>query len=224
MGRGMSRRPVGRPTQAGPSGSPRGAATLDPPTAQDDGPVSPHARLAHGARGLGVDAMTAAEFAAQYVAHRWPVFPLKPRDKIPLTATGFKDSTCDAAQVGAWWTQTPDANIGCVPAQTGHLVIDIDGPEGEAAAQTLGLLSEPTLTVTTARGRHLWFTHPGGTIGNVVLAPHLDVRADHGYVLLPPSVHPSGAVYRWVGHLADVKPLPPDVLARFNGQHQHPIA
>src|SRR3989449_7233650 len=75
-------------------------------------------------------------------------------------------------------------------------------------------------TVLTSRGRHLWFKHPGGSIGNVILAPHLDVRADHGYVLLPPSVHSTGAVYRWVGHLADVKTLPPDVLALFNGHRQ----
>src|SRR5207244_9929350 len=63
-----------------------------------------------------------------------------------------------------------------ISAQTGHLVIDIDGPEGEAAARALGLLSEPTLTVTTSRGRHLWFQHPGGHIGNAPLAPHLEDR------------------------------------------------
>src|SRR2546430_1441589 len=81
---------------------------------------------------------------------------------------------------------------------------------------------EPLRPVTPSGGRHLWFPHPGGTIGNVVLAPHLDVRADHGYVLLPPSVHPSGAVYRWEHRLTDVKALPPDVVALFNGQHRRP--
>ncbi len=168
--------------------------------------------------------MSARAIAAHYAARGWPIFPVQPRGKEPLTLIGFKAATTDAAQVGKWWETWPDANVACVPGQTGHVVIDIDGPEGEAAARGLGLLSEPTLIVTTARGRHLWFTHPGGTIANVVLAPHLDVRADHGYVLLPPSVHPSGAVYRWVGHLGDVKPLPPDVVALFNGQHQRSSA
>src|SRR6266566_6386557 len=117
--------------------------------------------------------MNVAEFAAQYVAHRWPVFPVKPRGKDPLTFNGFKDASTDPVRVAKWWQTWPDANVACVPAQTGHIVFDIDGPEGETAAQALGLLSEPTLTVTTGRGRHLWFKHPGGTIGNTPLAPHL---------------------------------------------------
>ncbi len=169
--------------------------------------------------------MTAAESAAQYVAHQWPVFPVKPRDKEPLTFNGFKDASADAERVAKWWTIWPDANVACVPAQTGHIVIDIDGPEGEAAARALGLLSEPTLTVTTSRGRHLWFQHPGGHIGNAPLAPHLDVRADDGYVLLPPSVHPSGAVYRWHGKITEALPLPDDVKAKlFNGHRPHAAA
>jgi hypothetical protein len=168
--------------------------------------------------------VTAAALAAGYAAQGWPIFPIKPRDKQPLTLTGFKAASSDAAQVARWWTTWPDANIGCVPGQTGHIVIDVDGPEGEAAAQALGLLAEPTLTVVTARGRHLWFKHPGGTIGNAPLAAHLDVRADQGYVLLPPSVHPSGTVYRWQGKLEGVLTLPPAALAHLANGHRPTVA
>src|SRR5439155_22631730 len=111
------------------------------------------------------------------------------------------------------------ANIGFVPGRAGLLVLDPDGPEGEAAAQALGLLSEPTTQVQTARGRHLYFQHPGGHIGNAPLAPHLDVRADDGYVLLPPSIPPSGVRYRWGSKLEELKPLPPAAVAALtNGQ------
>jgi hypothetical protein len=168
--------------------------------------------------------MRADELAARYAANGWPVFPVQPRGKEPLTLTGFKAATTDAAQVSKWWSIWPDANVACVPGQTGHIVIDIDGPEGEAAARALGLLSEPTLTVTTARGRHLWFKHPGGTIGNVPLADHLDVRGDAGYVLLPPSVHPTGAVYRWHGKLDEALPLPDGVRLRLGNGHRATVA
>jgi len=169
--------------------------------------------------------MTAADLAARYAAEGWPIFPVKERSKEPLTLDGFKSASIDPARVAKWWTTWPSANVACVPGQTGHIVIDIDGPEGETAAQALGLLSEPTLTVTTARGRHLWFKHPGGTISNVVLAPHLDVRGDAGYVLLPPSVHPSGVVYRWHGKTTEALPLPDDVKAKlFNGRRPHAAA
>jgi hypothetical protein len=145
-------------------------------------------------------------------AYGWPVFPCKPRGKDPAIARGFLQATTDPQQIRAWWRQYPRANIGLVPGRAGFLVIDIDGPAAEEAAQQMGLLSEPTLTVVTARGWHLYFRHPGGEIGNRKLGM-LDVRADRGYVLLPPSVHPSGHVYRWADEAARALPLPPAVLA-----------
>lgn len=154
--------------------------------------------------------------AADYAARGWPVFPCRERGKEPLTSEGFKNATTDPEQVAAWWREHPGANIGLIPGAAGLLVIDLDGPEGEEAAATLGLLSEPTLAVQTGRpdgGRHLYFRRPEGpTIGNRSLAPHLDVRCDAGYVLIPPSVHPSGRRYRWCGKLQEVLPVPPAVL------------
>src|SRR5437762_13092223 len=106
--------------------------------------------------------MTGAEDAARYAAKGWPIFPIKPRGKEPLTLDGFKSATTEDAVVTRWWTTWPDANIGFVPGRLHRLVLDLDGPEGERVAQELGLLSEPTLTVLTARGQHLYFQHPGG--------------------------------------------------------------
>ena len=34
--------------------------------------------------------------------------------KHPRTAHGFKDATRDAAQIHAWWSRWPDANVGIV--------------------------------------------------------------------------------------------------------------
>lgn len=156
--------------------------------------------------------------ALGYAQHGWPVFPIVPRAKQPMTRAGFKDATTDEAQIRRWWHETPDANIGFSPGRAQLMVIDVDGPDGRQAAAALGLLSEPTLAVLTGRedgGIHLYFQHPGGVVGNAPLAPHLDVRADDGYVLLPPSVHPSGAMYRW--DKADILTLPPDMPMPSNG-------
>ena len=96
-----------------------------------------------------------AEMALRYARQGWPIFPVKPHDKQPLTFDGFKSATTDEATITKWWTTWPDANIATVPGRCGMVVLDLDGPEGEGAAQQLGALAEPTLTVTTARGRHL---------------------------------------------------------------------
>src|SRR5262245_8584930 len=173
-------------------------------------------------------------WAHRYAAQSWPILPLHSvkdgqcscgdpectsnAGKHPRTASGLKDASADPKSVEAWWQRWPDANIGMVPGHAAFLVIDVDGAEGETAAERLGLLAEPTLSVLTGRGRHLYYRHPGGTIGNKVLAPKLDLRADAGYVLLPPSLHRSGTRYRWLGRVKDAKPLPAAVVAKLTEQ------
>ncbi len=157
--------------------------------------------------------MTLADAALAYARQGWPVFRCRPRAKEPAASHGFQDATVDAEIVARWWRQTPHANIGFPPGRAGLIVLDYDHADGEAEARRLGAL-DAGLAVLTPRGRHLYFRHPGGPpIGNTKLHGLLDVRADRGYVMLPPSVHPSGHVYRWSGRIADVGPLPPAVLA-----------
>lgn len=134
--------------------------------------------------------------------------------KHPRLPHGLRQASSDPAVVAGWWRQWPTANIGCLPGPSGYVVLDIDGAEGEATAMQLGLLAEPTLEVTTGRGRHRWYCHPGGHIANGQLGPKLDIRGNAGYVLLPPSVHASGTTYRWAGRLEDAAMLPPAIAAR----------
>jgi KaiC/GvpD/RAD55 family RecA-like ATPase len=129
------------------------------------------------------------------------MFPIAPRNKQPLTGRGYLEATTDPDRLHAWWARWPDANLGLAPGMSGLVVIDVDGPEGAQHAQRLGLLAEPTLEAATGRvdgGRHLVFQRPPFAVSNTGLAPHLDVRGDMGYVLVAPSIHPSGAVYRWL--------------------------
>ena len=168
--------------------------------------------------------------AAEYARRGWPVGPLHTPTpgvpggcscrnpechspgKHPRTPRGHRDFTTDPKQVGEWWARWPDANIGFPPGRAGLLVLDWDDEAGRREAVKLGCYSEPTMIVETARGAHLYFTHPGGTVGNRKLNGVLDVRADAGYVLLPPSIHPTGALYRAHGTLHEIRDLPPAAL------------
>jgi len=132
--------------------------------------------------------------ALQYAAHGWPIFPCRPRGKEPLTAHGFHDATTDLDQIAAWWAETPDANIGLATgAVSGVDVIDLDAPD--ALPSELVHLVGRTPTVRTARGQHLFCAHRDGVRCRTAVWPHVDVRGDGGYVILPPSTHPSGAGY-----------------------------
>src|SRR3990167_6763080 len=67
------------------------------------------------------------------------VFPCKPRDKTPLTPHGVKDAVKDHAQIEAWWTRWPEANvaIACGEVSGGLFVLDVDGPGGEDSLRKL---------------------------------------------------------------------------------------
>lgn len=150
----------------------------------------------------------------------WPVLPVKPRGKEPLTTHGFKDATLDPAQVQSWWRRWPSANIGAV-VPPGLVVIDVDprngGDETLAALEAGAAGPLPaTLTVRTGGGgRHLYFRaalahRPRGSLGE-----GLDIKTPgRGYVVVPPSIHASGGVYQVLPWSATLPALLPESWCR----------
>jgi putative DNA primase/helicase len=136
-------------------------------------------------------------WARRYAEHGWAVFPVKPRDKRPLTANGFKDATTDPAQIADWWQQWPDANIGH-PVPDGCLVVDVD-PRHDGTVASLGAIPHTVTTVTGSGGTHHYFHTPAGVrlTGKFRDLQGVDVRKPGNYVLLPPSVHANGRRYYW---------------------------
>jgi hypothetical protein len=96
-----------------------------------------------------------------------------------------------------WWEVWPDANVGgAVP--NGHVVLDVDGPEGRT--QISGRHLPATVAAFTGGGGlHYWFRLPKGVAGGnrTRFLPGLDLKGLGGYVVLPPSRHPSGLAYEW---------------------------
>jgi Bifunctional DNA primase/polymerase, N-terminal/Primase C terminal 1 (PriCT-1) len=131
------------------------------------------------------------------------VFPCVPRQKIPATPHGCLDATHDPLQIQDWWHHEPQFNIGIATGTISNLfVIDVDGLDAEAELKKLeaqhGGLPQ-SIEVITARGRHIYFKAPEKPVRNSAskIAPGIDTRGDGGYVLAPPSVHPSGRPYCW---------------------------
>jgi hypothetical protein len=131
------------------------------------------------------------------------IFPCSPRAKTPATAHGVKDATTDLAVIRHWWQTEPTCNVAVATgASSGVFVVDVDGLDAEAELRRLeteyGNLS-CSVEVITARGRHIYFKTPGVPVRNSVakVAPGIDVRGEGGYVLVPPSIHPSGRPYYW---------------------------
>ena len=160
------------------------------------------------------------EAALEYASRGWPVLPIKPREKVPagsLVPHGLRDATIDAATIRAWWKRLPEANVGLATG-IAFDVLDVDGDNGMAALAVEIPVDAPTIdgpTVTTGRGCHV-YVGPTGLGNRAGVLPSVDFRGQSGYVIAPPSIHPSGAVYTWksgdsdpdFGANAPIRPAP----------------
>jgi len=117
--------------------------------------------------------------------------------KHPLTANGLRDATTDIEQIASWWRRRAWANVAVATGQrSGIFVLDVDDLAGLEHLDNL----PKTLTARTGSGGlHYVFQHPGIEIRNRArVVPGIDVRADGGYVVAPPSRHISGRLYEWI--------------------------
>lgn len=166
--------------------------------------------------------MTVLEFAQEYADKGWNVFPVHGiRDghctcgnadctrggKHPIHSGGFRNATTDVATIATWWQTNPDANIGIATGSvSGLLVVDIDCGNGKDGFASLKALEEEfgnlpmSLRVRTGSGGlHIYLRMPDQPISVSVghLASAIDIRANGGYVVAPPSRHVSGKFYEW---------------------------
>jgi hypothetical protein len=147
--------------------------------------------------------MTTLHAAALHLAQKGlAVFPCQPRGKEPACDSGLHAATTDVERINRWWRAVPELNIGIATGvASGIFVLDIDGEDGEGSLRKLegehGTLP-PTVEVITGKGRHCYF-RTRGSIHNSVrqIGVGLDIRGDGGYVVAPPSMHPSGRAYAW---------------------------
>jgi hypothetical protein len=124
-----------------------------------------------------------------------------------LVPHGFKNATTDPKVIERWWRKHPDAGIGLVTGKvSGLIVIDVDiksskNPDrhgwaalGQLEAE-LGQLPDPKIASTPSGGRHYYFRYAEGIRSSTEkLGLGLDIKADGGYVVAPPS----HGLYAWV--------------------------
>jgi hypothetical protein len=148
--------------------------------------------------------------ALAYARRGWAVFPLRERRKEPLVpkkfgGRGLLDATRDVAKLREWWGTWPEANIGLVTGgASGFFVVDVDPAHGgEEALMALierhGDWPDTVYARTGGGGVHYLFRFVPGLRNDQAgkLGRGLDIRAEGGYIVAPPSIHPSGGVYAW---------------------------
>jgi putative DNA primase/helicase len=133
--------------------------------------------------------------------------------KAALIRGGFRAATTDPQLLSQWESTFPGCNWGAALAQSQLVVVDTDSEEADLEVRNLGVPT--TYTVVTGRGgRHRYYRRPLALpIGNAIHrgeSGKIDLLSD-GYVILPPSLHVSGASYSWEVGPDQLESSPPDL-------------
>jgi len=160
--------------------------------------------------------------ALSLAAGGYSVHPLRPRAKVPATPNGFKDGTRDERRIREWWAKMPDANVGIACGFSRLVVLDIDTKAGadprevlarfdRAGAPVIGTGVAPKRckrypqSLAGRRGVQVYFRGDMASAARLTI-PGVEIKGAGGYVVAPPSAHPSGVEY--VGDLPPVDELP----------------
>jgi hypothetical protein len=144
--------------------------------------------------------------SAQAYAERagWKIHPVR-KDKVAMLKDWPNVASDDVEIIDRWWTENPDASIGvaCGP-KSGIWVLDVDLPDGPSSLEAIeakhGKLPATLMQQTGSGGTQYFWKWNGTEIRNSgsKIAKNIDVRGNGGYVVLPPSPHPSGGEYKWL--------------------------
>jgi hypothetical protein len=159
--------------------------------------------------------VTSLEHALAYLDRGIGVIPI-PRPRVGVAAGSpgdgktpsiawkeFQTRLPTVDELRQWFSGEP-LNLAIVcGAVSGLVVVDADSPE--SLKWSTRRLPYTSWQVATARGFHLYYRRPDVTVANRARVETrdgrlaLDVRADGGFVIAPPSIHASGALYRFAG-------------------------
>lgn len=141
----------------------------------------------------------------------WNVIPIEPHGKKPLIKwEEWQSKRVPDTLVIEWWKRWPDANIAEVLGKvSGAGVLDIDKWDG--------VLPYPDAwSDQTARGVHQRWLLPKGFLTGKVELSIGEWLCQGQYRILPPSIHPSGWVYKHLN--GELTTVPDALLALIRGK------
>jgi len=134
--------------------------------------------------------------------------------KVPLNEHGLKDATQTIEGVKEYWARWPNGGIGRVT--DGLVVPDFDKEKGGLESKTAieikyGALPRTRTHRTGGGGLHLIYRNPNGSDIRCTAAlggyQGVDLRANGGYIVVPPSLHKSGNRYEIID-AGEIAPAP----------------
>lgn len=147
---------------------------------------------------------TLTDIALEYVDSGWSVLPVKPEEKRPYMTNWLQYNKVRATRetVTNWFNNLSGAGIGAVTGRiSGMVVLDIEHYCPIPIAELLKKYPTQMVAKTGSGGYHLYYQYPRNVAkvsNRVKIFEGADLRADGGFIVLPPTVHPNGNRYEWI--------------------------
>ena len=148
--------------------------------------------------------MTVNEQAAEYVDNGWSVLPVRPDEKRPYMTNWLQYTKTRApkAMVEAWFNNLTGAGVGVVTGKISNMVVlDVEKSCPYPIEELLKKYPTQMIARSGGGGWHLFYQYPvnqSRVSNRVRIFDGADLRADGGFIVLPPTMHQSGNRYEWV--------------------------
>lgn len=148
--------------------------------------------------------MTVSEQAAEYVDNGWSVLPVRPEEKRPYMTNWLQYTKTRAPKpmVEAWFNNLTGAGVGVVTGKISNMVVlDVEHDCPYPIEDLLKKYPTQMIAKSGGGGYHLFYQYPvnqSRVSNRVRIFEGADLRADGGFIVLPPTMHPSGNRYEWL--------------------------
>lgn len=147
---------------------------------------------------------TIIEEALEYIDNGWSILPVKPEEKRPFMTNWLQYTKTRATKEMAnnWFRNLSGAGVGAVTGRISNIVVlDVESYCPTPVEELLKRYPTQLISKTGSGGYHLFYQFPTNVAkvaNRVKIFEGADLRADGGFIVLPPTVHPNGNRYEWV--------------------------
>lgn len=145
-----------------------------------------------------------ASLAREYVGRGWSVLPVRPEEKRPYMSNWLQYNRIRASRdmVDGWFSSLTNAGVGMVTGRiSGVVVLDVEHDCPIDIGDILRKYPTELYSRTGSGGYHLFYQYPynvSRVANRVRIFEGADLRADGGFIVLPPTLHACGNRYEWV--------------------------
>lgn len=140
----------------------------------------------------------------EYIDSGWSILPVKPDEKRPYMTNWLQYTRTRPGKqlVNNWFNNLSGAGVGLVTGKiSGVVVLDVENWCPTPVDELLKKYPTNMIARSGGGGVHLFYSYPqnvGRITNRVGIFEGADLRADGGFLVLPPTLHPSGNRYEWI--------------------------